>query len=112
MVEQSSPCENSPSAVRNELTPVAPLVASSLLRFHEIKPEQKHYLLKCTRGIFNGKFLFINTTPEGEVFGSGDPEQNEDITMYIESADLSLRHASIKYQLPKTCVPSNQDPFL
>jgi hypothetical protein len=57
----------------------------------------KQYLLRCTDGIFKGKFLFINVTPDGEVFGSGDPEQNQDITMYIESAGLSLRHASIVY---------------
>ena len=56
-----------------------------------------HYLLKCTDGIFMGRFLFINTTPEGEVFGSGDPDINSDITMYIESAELSERHADIKF---------------
>jgi hypothetical protein len=33
-----------------------------------------NYLLKCTDGIFSGKFLYINTTPDGELFGSGDPE--------------------------------------
>ena len=53
--------------------------------------------MKCTDGIFSGKFLYINTTPDGEVFGSGDPEENQDITMYIESADLSERHADIKF---------------
>ena len=62
--------------------------------------EGKHYLLKCTDGIFDGKFLFINTTPDGEVFGSGNPEVNEDITMYIEAAELSERHADIKFQCP------------
>jgi hypothetical protein len=36
----------------------------------------KHYLLKCTDGIFEGKFLYMNTDPEGELFGSGDPEEN------------------------------------
>lgn len=36
-------------------------------------------------------------TADGEVFGSGDPEKHEDITMYIEQADLSLRHARIHY---------------
>ncbi len=55
------------------------------------------YLLKCTDGIFSGKFLYINTTPDGELFGSGDPEKI-DLTMYIESADLSEKHAEIKYQ--------------
>jgi hypothetical protein len=53
-------------------------------------------LLKCTDGIFSGKFLFINTTPDGELFGSGDPEKI-DLTMYIESADLSEKHAEIKF---------------
>lgn len=42
--------------------------------------------------------MFINTTPDGELFGSGDPEVNEDITMYIESAGLSERHAEIKFE--------------
>ena len=57
----------------------------------------KHYLLKYTDGIFEGKFLYMNTDPEGELFGSGDPEENQDITMYIELADLAERHAQIKY---------------
>ncbi len=52
--------------------------------------------MKCTDGIFSGKFLFINTTPDGELFGSGDPEKI-DLTMYIESAELSERHAEIKF---------------
>lgn len=59
--------------------------------------DKKQFLLRCTEGIFQGKFLYINMTPDGEVFGSGDPELNEDITMYIEQAGLSLRHASILY---------------
>jgi hypothetical protein len=53
----------------------------------------KHYLLKCTDGIFEGKFLYMNTTPDGELFGAGDPDDNEDITMYIELAGLAERHA-------------------
>jgi FHA domain len=55
-----------------------------------------NYLLKCTDGIFSGKFLYINTTPDGELFGSGDPEKI-DLTMYIESAELSEWHAEIKF---------------
>src|SRR5688500_3048610 len=55
-----------------------------------------NYVLKCTDGIFSGKFLFINTTPDGELFGSGDPEKI-DLTMYIESAELSEQHAEIKF---------------
>jgi hypothetical protein len=38
----------------------------------------------------------VNTTPDGELFGSGDPEAI-DLTMYIESADLSEKHAEIKF---------------
>jgi len=37
----------------------------------------------------------MNTTPDGELFGAGDPEENEDITMYIELAGLAERHAQI-----------------
>ena len=52
--------------------------------------------MKCTDGIFVDKFLYINTTPDGELFGSGDPDEL-DLTMYIESANLSERHAEIKF---------------
>lgn len=81
---------------------LAPLIATqkqSGVSFRSIEEtlDGKHYLLKCTDGIFSGKFLFINTTPDGEVFGSGNPEENEDITMYIEAAELSERHADIKF---------------
>jgi len=55
-----------------------------------------NYVLKCTDGIFLGKFLFINTTPDGELFGSGNPEEL-DLTMYIECANLSEKHAEIKF---------------
>lgn len=55
-----------------------------------------NYVLKCTDGIFQGKFLYINTTPDGELFGSGNPDQL-DLTMYIESANLSEKHAEIKF---------------
>lgn len=52
--------------------------------------------MKCTDGIFKGKFLYLNTTPDGELFGGGDPDELE-LTMYIESANLSDRHAEIKF---------------
>jgi hypothetical protein len=32
-------------------------------------------LLVCTDGIYKGYFLYLNTTKEGERFGSGDPER-------------------------------------
>ena len=52
--------------------------------------------MKCTDGIFKGKFLYLNTTPDGELFGGGDPDELE-LTMYIESANLSDKHAEIKF---------------
>ena len=55
-----------------------------------------NYILHCTDGIFQGKFLYINTTPDGELFGAGDPDAL-DLTMYIESANLSDKHAEIKF---------------
>ena len=55
-----------------------------------------NYLLKCTDGIYEGKFLFINTTPDGELFGSADPEKN-DLTMYVQGAGLDQIHAEIKF---------------
>lgn len=59
-----------------------------------------NYILKCTDGLFKDKFLYINTTPDGESFGSGDPDEY-DLTMYIESDCLSKRHAEIRFDYPK-----------
>ena len=58
--------------------------------------DQKHYSLRCTDGDFKGRFLYINLTDAGELFGSADPETNEEVTMYIENAGLSPYHASIR----------------
>lgn len=52
------------------------------------------YILRCVKGIFSGKFIYINLTSDGEVFGS-DP--NADLTLYVENAGLSPKHADIKY---------------
>ena len=53
-----------------------------------------NYLLKCTDGIFEGKFFYINMTPDGELIGGvGDPS----ITMHIENAQLSPSHCEIKF---------------
>jgi hypothetical protein len=54
----------------------------------------RDYVLRCTKGIFKGKFIYLNLTSDGETFGS-DPEA--DLTMYIENAGLSPKHAEIKY---------------
>ena len=56
------------------------------------------YVLRCTKGIFLGRFIYINLTEEGESFGS-DPEA--ELTMYIENSNLSPKHAEIKYENKK-----------
>jgi len=60
------------------LAPLLSTLKSKKLTFRDLEDnlEGPLYLLKCTDGIFSGKFLYINTTPDGEVFGSGDPEEN------------------------------------
>lgn len=39
-------------------------------------PDQKHYSLRCIKGDFKGRFLYINLTEGGELFGSADPEEH------------------------------------
>lgn len=94
--------------IRNSAnTQVAPLIynffgnGDSFKKLQEIQDKSDtnqyyNYILKCTDGIFNGKFLYINTTPDGELFGSGDPVELE-LTMYVESANLSDCHAELKF---------------
>jgi len=53
------------------------------------------YVFRCVKGIFSGKFIYINLTADGEVFGS-DP--NADLTLYVENGGLSPKHADIKYE--------------
>lgn len=60
-----------------------------------VKTEMYNYLLKCTDGIHKGMFLYMNTTPDGESFGSGDPDK---LTMYIEGGDLDEEHAEIRFE--------------
>lgn len=70
-----------------------------LQELQDMEPDVNHYynyILKCTDGMFKGKFLYVNTTPDGELFGSGNPDEL-DLTMYIESANLSEKHAEIKF---------------
>jgi len=53
------------------------------------------YVVKCTEGLFNGRFIYVNRTPQGELFGSD--KSSKDITMYIENANLSPKHTEIKF---------------
>ena len=96
MVEREK--QRSHEIEREAANQLAPLLdeAKQLKQFASLADTRK-YMLLCTDGIFKGKFLFLNMTADGEVFGSGDPEQHDDITMYIEQAELSERHARIHY---------------
>jgi len=53
------------------------------------------YVVKCTEGLFLGRFIYVNRTPQGELFGSD--KSSKDITMYIENANLSPKHTEIKF---------------
>lgn len=53
------------------------------------------YVIKCTEGLFCGRFIYVNRTPQGELFGSDKGDR--DITMYIQNAKLSPKHAEIKF---------------
>merc|ERR1719498_2048579 len=53
------------------------------------------YVVKCTEGLFSGRFIYVNRTPQGELFGSD--KGCKDITMYIENANLAPKHAEIKF---------------
>eukprot|EP00397_Hematodinium_sp_SG-2012_P014778 GEMP01015036.1.p1 GENE.GEMP01015036.1~~GEMP01015036.1.p1 ORF type:complete len:613 (+),score=112.55 GEMP01015036.1:162-2000(+) len=61
----------------------------------DLDPGPVDLVLKCTKGIFEGRFLFCNLTVSGEIFGSD--KDNKDLTMYIENAGLSPQHAQIQF---------------
>lgn len=66
-----------PHTEEEEIAPLASLKAleGEDVPLSELKSLEFHnYLLKCTSGIFEGKFFFINKTQEGELIGGvGDP---------------------------------------
>lgn len=73
----------------------APLITSSSINFEDLpQSEFYHFLLKCTDGLFKGKFFYINTSSEGEIIGGGDYNS---LTLHIEKAGLEDKHCSIKF---------------
>eukprot|EP01066_Platyproteum_vivax_P010779 Platyproteum_vivax@DN4861_c0_g1_i1.p1 len=88
-----------------EVSKLAPLVAPETIvdgDIYAIDLGPIDYVLRCTKGQFTGRFIYINRT--GEIFGCD--RENREITMYIEKAGLSPKHAEIKY------VESNQRYYL
>lgn len=77
---------------------LAPLVSPDILKqvqMDQIDSGPVDYVIKCTEGLFAGRFIYVNRTPQGELFGSDG--SCKDITMYIEHANLSPKHAEIKF---------------
>merc|ERR1719189_2142303 len=78
---------------------LAALVASTealeSVRMDQIDAGPVDYVVKCTEGLFSGRFIYVNRTPQGELFGSD--KSSKEITMYIENANLSPKHAEIKF---------------
>lgn len=58
-------------------------------------PEEE-LVLYCNNGILESYSLYVNTSREGEKFGSGDPDLY-DITTRIEDAGLDDEHLLILY---------------
>ena len=52
------------------------------------------FVLRCQKGLYDGRFLYINLSEEGEKIGS-DPDL--DLTLFAEKADLSPLHAEIHF---------------
>lgn len=65
------------------------------VRMDQINAGPVDYVVKCTEGLFSGRFIYVNRTPQGELFGSD--KGSKDVTMYIENANLSPKHAEIKF---------------
>eukprot|EP00928_Gymnodinium_smaydae_P017725 TRINITY_DN16779_c0_g1_i1.p1 TRINITY_DN16779_c0_g1~~TRINITY_DN16779_c0_g1_i1.p1 ORF type:complete len:669 (+),score=115.56 TRINITY_DN16779_c0_g1_i1:108-2114(+) len=79
-------------------TMLAPLATPESLErvpMDQIDSGPVDYVIKCTQGLFAGRFIYVNRTPQGELFGSD--KGSKDITMYIENANLSPKHAEIKF---------------
>lgn len=53
------------------------------------------FVVKCTEGLFAGRFLYVNRA--GELFGSD--KDCEEITMRIGNADLAPQHAKIAFNV-------------
>mmetsp|Transcript_10429 Transcript_10429/g.20099 ORF Transcript_10429/g.20099 Transcript_10429/m.20099 type:complete len:656 (+) Transcript_10429:38-2005(+) len=77
---------------------LAPLACPETLervRMDQINAGPVDYVVKCTEGLFQGRFIYVNRTPQGELFGSD--RGSTDVTMYIENAQLSPKHAEIRF---------------
>lgn len=58
---------------------------------------KEELVIRCTMGLFKGKFIYVNPTAEGEVIGAGETDR-DGLTLSIENANLALRHTQICYK--------------
>ena len=61
---------------------------------HSVNDVIVDYVLKCTKGVYKDRFIYINLTQQGEIIGS-DISQN--LTLLIENMGLESKHCEIKY---------------
>ena len=78
-----------------QLAPLATPETLERVRMDQINAGPIDYVVKCTEGLFAGRFIYVNRTPQGELFGSD--KGSKDVTMYVENASLSPKHAEIKF---------------
>jgi len=78
-----------------QLAPLATPETLERVRMDQINAGPIDYVVKCTEGLFAGRFIYVNRTPQGELFGSD--KGSKDVTMYVENANLSPKHAEIKF---------------
>mmetsp|Transcript_97814 Transcript_97814/g.277255 ORF Transcript_97814/g.277255 Transcript_97814/m.277255 type:complete len:640 (-) Transcript_97814:185-2104(-) len=91
-------CGPAPAAPTHDgvaLAPIVDLEAAEPIQMRDIDAGPIDYAIRCTRGRFAGRFIYVNRTPQGELFGSD--KSSKDVTMYIENASLSPKHAEIKF---------------
>mmetsp|Transcript_43988 Transcript_43988/g.99390 ORF Transcript_43988/g.99390 Transcript_43988/m.99390 type:complete len:647 (+) Transcript_43988:87-2027(+) len=78
-----------------QLAPLASPETLECVRMEQICPGPVDYIVKCTEGLFAGRFIYVSRSAQGELFGSD--KGSKDVTMYIENAELSPKHAEIKF---------------
>jgi hypothetical protein len=46
------------------------LIGKKIIPTSEIKDYYPDYVLRCIKGYFKGRYIYLNLTPDGEVIGS------------------------------------------
>jgi len=77
------------------VAPLASPTGMERVRMEQISSGPVDFVARCVQGLFAGRFIYINRTPQGELFGSD--RNSSAVTMYIENAGLSPSHAEIKF---------------